>query len=150
MQREANARGEFYTPREVSLILNAVIHATVGRPDSVYDPACGTGSLLAGIDADGYFGQEINPETAALCRGGREREIRKSLAHWLQSVVRLPGNIFLITSISVDLVVMGQGLGKVLFADTSNEFEKRPKQNRVLPERIIGVLSDRREVYLAG
>ncbi|MYB35371.1 MAG: N-6 DNA methylase [Gammaproteobacteria bacterium] len=231
VQKEANARGEFYTPREVPLILNAVIHASIGRPKSVYDPACGAGSLLSGIDAGSYFGQEINPETAALCReqvpdidiavgdtleapghrgrkfhavasnppyslkwdprpddrfpvlaprqradwafvqhslhhlredgiacfilfpgalyrGGREREIRASLAHRLQSVVRLPANIFLRTSISVDLVVMGQNLGKVLFVDASGEFEKCPRQNRVRPEKIIDVLTNRREAYL--
>lgn len=85
-QREASARGEFYTSPGVSAILNAVIHATIGRPESVYDPACGTEDLLTGIEADSYFGQEVNPETAEMCRGtfpGMEVRVGDTLADLL-------------------------------------------------------------------
>ena len=68
--------GEFYTPAEVSELLARL--GTVGktRVNKVYDPACGSGSLLMkarkvlGRDgvALGYFGQEINLTTYNLCR----------------------------------------------------------------------------------
>lgn len=68
--------GEFYTPSEVSELLTRL--GTVGkqRINKVYDPACGSGSLLLkaekilGKDAviNGFFGQEINITTYNLCR----------------------------------------------------------------------------------
>jgi len=68
--------GEFFTPQEVSDLLARV--ATVGKTglNKVYDPACGSGSLLLkfakilGPDKVrlGYFGQEINLTTYNLCR----------------------------------------------------------------------------------
>lgn len=68
--------GEFYTPQEVSELLTRL--ATVGKTEinKVYDPACGSGSLLLkvikilGIDnvRNGFFGQEINITTYNLCR----------------------------------------------------------------------------------
>lgn len=68
--------GEFFTPQEVSSVLARI--ATVGNPkiDKVYDPACGSGSLLlrfARIIGKHnpnlkYYGQEINPTTYNLCR----------------------------------------------------------------------------------
>ncbi|WP_322176358.1 type I restriction-modification system subunit M [Acutalibacter caecimuris] len=68
--------GEFFTPAEVSELLTRL--GTVGktRVNKVYDPACGSGSLLLkaekvlGKDGVqfGYFGQEINITTYNLCR----------------------------------------------------------------------------------
>lgn len=68
--------GEFYTPPEVSELLTRL--GTVGKKkvNKVYDPACGSGSLLLksekilGKDAvtNGFFGQEINITTYNLCR----------------------------------------------------------------------------------
>ena len=68
--------GEFYTPQEVSELLTRL--ATVGKTEvnKVYDPACGSGSLLLkaskilGKDGvrQGYYGQEINITTYNLCR----------------------------------------------------------------------------------
>lgn len=68
--------GEFYTPQEVSELLTRL--GIVGRTDlnKVYDPACGSGSLLLkaaeilGKDRihQGFFGQEINITTFNLCR----------------------------------------------------------------------------------
>ena len=68
--------GEFYTPQEVSELLTKL--ATYGKTavNKVYDPACGSGSLLlkaAKILGKenvrlGFFGQEINLTTYNLCR----------------------------------------------------------------------------------
>ena len=68
--------GEFFTPSDVSELLTRL--GTVGKTEinKVYDPACGSGSLLLkaqsvlGKDAvrQGYFGQEINITTYNLCR----------------------------------------------------------------------------------
>ncbi|MFO0764653.1 MAG: type I restriction-modification system subunit M [Patescibacteria group bacterium] len=68
--------GEFYTPQEVSELLAQI--TTVGKKEvnKVYDPACGSGSLLLkfakvlGKDnvRKGFYGQEINLTTYNLCR----------------------------------------------------------------------------------
>lgn len=68
--------GEYYTPQEVAELLASI--TVVGKTDvnSVYDPACGSGSLLLkfqkilGPDKvrRGYFGQEINLTTYNLAR----------------------------------------------------------------------------------
>lgn len=68
--------GEFFTPADVSELLTRL--GTIGKKEinKVYDPACGSGSLLLkaekvlGRDAvrNGFFGQEINITTYNLCR----------------------------------------------------------------------------------
>jgi type I restriction enzyme M protein len=68
--------GEFFTPQEVSELLACL--ATVGKKEvnKVYDPACGSGSLLLKFAKIlgkenvriGFFGQEINLTTYNLCR----------------------------------------------------------------------------------
>ncbi len=68
--------GEYYTPQEVSELLTRL--ATVGKTmvNKVYDPACGSGSLLLKAAKilgksnvrQGFFGQEINLTTYNLCR----------------------------------------------------------------------------------
>ena len=68
--------GEFFTPQEVSEILVRLTTHDNDKIDSVYDPACGSGSLLMkfqkiiGKDNPNlkYYGQEINPTTYNLCR----------------------------------------------------------------------------------
>lgn len=68
--------GEFFTPQEVSEILVRLATHDNDKIDSVYDPACGSGSLLMkfqkiiGKDNPNlkYYGQEINPTTYNLCR----------------------------------------------------------------------------------
>lgn len=68
--------GEFYTPAEVSYLLALIAAAGRKFVNKVYDPACGSGSLLLkfkeilGIKnvIDGFFGQEINLKTYNLCR----------------------------------------------------------------------------------
>lgn len=68
--------GEFFTPQEVSELLTKL--AIVGKTsvNKVYDPACGSGSLLLksakilGKDnvRNGFYGQEVNLTTYNLCR----------------------------------------------------------------------------------
>ena len=68
--------GEFYTPQEVSKLLTLL--GLVGKTEvnKVYDPACGSGSLLLQVAKilgkdrvrQGFFGQEINITTYNLCR----------------------------------------------------------------------------------
>lgn len=65
--------GEFYTPQQVSSILAQLV--TVGKDQlkSVYDPTCGSGSLLLRVakevkDVSAFYGQEMNPTTYNLCR----------------------------------------------------------------------------------
>jgi type I restriction enzyme M protein len=73
----AGARsGEFYTPHNLSVLMAELLAPEPGS--SIYDPACGTGGLLlaayrltepTGSDSDTLlFGQEINPQTAALAK----------------------------------------------------------------------------------
>lgn len=68
--------GEFFTPGEVSVLLTKL--GTVGKTEinKVYDPCCGSGSLLLKAEKilgkkaihNGFFGQEINVTTYNLCR----------------------------------------------------------------------------------
>lgn len=68
--------GEFFTPQEVSEVLARIASYQNPHIRKVYDPACGSGSLLmkfakyAGDDAKDieFYGQEINPTTYNLCR----------------------------------------------------------------------------------
>lgn len=65
--------GEFYTPREVSTILARIVSTGKDRLKSVYDPTCGSGSLLLRVAREvsqvGHFhGQEMNRTTYNLAR----------------------------------------------------------------------------------
>jgi type I restriction enzyme M protein len=67
------SKGQFYTPAEVSRIIAKVIgaHKAVGRTQTVYDPTCGSGSLLLKVAAQtptgiAIYGQELDNATAAL------------------------------------------------------------------------------------
>lgn len=69
--------GEFFTPQEVSEVLAGLASHNNDNIKMVYDPACGSGSLLLKfkkvVDPDNekelqYYGQEINPTTFNLCR----------------------------------------------------------------------------------
>jgi type I restriction enzyme M protein len=68
--------GEFYTPQEVSELLARLTVVGKTKVNKVYDPACGSGSLLLkfakvlGPDKvrQGFYGQEINLTTYNLCR----------------------------------------------------------------------------------
>jgi len=64
--------GEFYTPSQVSKILAQIVTLNKSKIDSIYDPTCGSGSLL--IRARNYakighfYGQELNRTTYNLAR----------------------------------------------------------------------------------
>lgn len=68
--------GEYFTPQEVSELLARIAVAGKKEVNKVYDPACGSGSLLLKFAKvlgkenvrNGFFGQEINITTYNLCR----------------------------------------------------------------------------------
>ena len=65
--------GEFYTPQQVSTILARLVTVGKGRLKSVYDPTCGSGSLLLRVakevdEVSNFYGQESSPTTYNLCR----------------------------------------------------------------------------------
>ncbi len=68
--------GEFYTPQEVSELLTKLAILDKKEVNKVYDPACGSGSLLLKSAKilgkenvrNGFYGQEINLTTYNLCR----------------------------------------------------------------------------------
>lgn len=64
--------GEFYTPQQVSKILAKIVTTGKKRLKNVYDPTCGSGSLLLRVarevEVDEFFGQELNRTTYNLAR----------------------------------------------------------------------------------
>lgn len=64
--------GEFYTPAQVSRLLAQIVTHDKKRVRSVYDPTCGSGSLLLRLaeftEVADYYGQELNPTTYNLAR----------------------------------------------------------------------------------
>lgn len=68
--------GEFFTPQEVSELLTRLTLVGKTEVNKVYDPACGSGSLLLNFAKilgkdnvrQGFYGQEINITTYNLCR----------------------------------------------------------------------------------
>ena len=68
--------GEFFTPQEVSELLAKITVVGKKEVNKVYDPACGSGSLLLKFAKvlgkenvrQGFYGQEINITTYNLCR----------------------------------------------------------------------------------
>ncbi|NQX83561.1 MAG: type I restriction-modification system subunit M [Mycoplasmataceae bacterium] len=64
--------GEFYTPSEVSKILSKITTLNRDKVESVYDPTCGSGSLLLKVhnetEVSNIYGQELNHTTFNLAR----------------------------------------------------------------------------------
>ncbi|WDI30266.1 type I restriction-modification system subunit M [Hyphococcus flavus] len=65
--------GEFYTPQSVSTILAKLVTTGKTKLKSVYDPTCGSGSLLLRVskevkEVSAYYGQEMNRTTYNLAR----------------------------------------------------------------------------------
>ena len=65
--------GEFYTPQEVSSILAKIVTTGKQKIKSVYDPTCGSGSLLLRVakhvkEVSNFYGQELNRTTHNLAR----------------------------------------------------------------------------------
>lgn len=65
--------GEFYTPQEVSKVLAKIVTTGKTKLKSVYDPTCGSGSLLLRVakeveEVANFYGQELNRTTYNLAR----------------------------------------------------------------------------------
>ncbi len=64
--------GEFYTPQQVSKILAKIVTTGKTKIKSVYDPTCGSGSLLLRVareaDVSEFYGQELTRTTFNLAR----------------------------------------------------------------------------------
>ena len=65
--------GEFYTPQEVSKVLAKLVTTGKSKLRSVYDPTCGSGSLLLRVQREvaevgNFYGQELNRTTYNLAR----------------------------------------------------------------------------------
>lgn len=64
--------GEFYTPQQVSSILAKIVTTGKTRIKNVYDPTCGSGSLLLRVakevEVGDFNGQEMNRTTYNLAR----------------------------------------------------------------------------------
>lgn len=64
--------GEFYTPQEVSKILAKIVASGKNELVNVYDPTCGSGSLLLRVNREArvgkFYGQELNSTTYNLAR----------------------------------------------------------------------------------
>ena len=65
--------GEFYTPQQVSTILSKIVTTRKSKLKSVYDPTCGSGSLLLRVakeveEVSHFYGQEQNRTTYNLAR----------------------------------------------------------------------------------
>ena len=74
--RAGKSGGEFFTPQEVSELLTKITLVGKTEVNKVYDPACGSGSLLLNFTKilgknkvrQGFYGQEVNITTYNLCR----------------------------------------------------------------------------------
>ncbi len=69
------SKGQFYTPSEVSRILSKIlgISKATRQDEAVYDPTCGSGSLLLKVNDEApngltLYGQEKDNATAALAK----------------------------------------------------------------------------------
>lgn len=65
--------GEFYTPQEVSTVLAKIVTTGKTKLKSIYDPTCGSGSLLLRVkkevkEVSNFYGQELNRTTYNLAR----------------------------------------------------------------------------------
>ena len=73
--QSGKSKGQFYTPAEVSLVMARIIgiRAAESQEQTLYDPTCGSGSLLLKAAAEApvgitIYGQEMDNATAALAR----------------------------------------------------------------------------------
>ncbi|MDC0329323.1 type I restriction-modification system subunit M [Nitrosopumilus sp.] len=72
--QSGKSKGQFYTPSEVSTIIAKIIGTggVTRRDQTVYDPTCGSGSLLLKVAHEAssgvtIYGQEIDVATRAMC-----------------------------------------------------------------------------------
>lgn len=95
--------GEFYTPQEVSRILAEIVSIGHQRLRNVYDPTCGSGSLLlraANIgNAVDIYGQEKNPTTYNLARMNMLLHGIRFSNFKIEMVIHLNGMLLVILSL---------------------------------------------------
>lgn len=91
------SKGQFYTPAEVSRILAKVIgvNADTKQTESVYDPTCGSGSLLLKVNDEApngvsLFGQEKENATAALAKMNMVLHDSPSAEIWQDDTIDTP------------------------------------------------------------
>jgi len=92
------SKGQFYTPAEVSRILAKVIGISRQTPQdaTVYDPTCGSGSLLlkasdeAGPKGLTIYGQEMDNATSALARMNMILHDNPTAAIWKGNTLAAP------------------------------------------------------------
>lgn len=69
IRKEFAAKGVFYTDSALANMLKDIITNNIENCDEVYDPTCGSGSLLSVFpDATFKFGQELDPGQAEVAR----------------------------------------------------------------------------------
>lgn len=88
-----------------------------------------------------------------LFRGAKEGKLRQRLIekNYIESIIGLPNNMFMNTSIPVLILVLNKNKNddKVLFVDASNDFEKAGKVNVITKEqrdKLVAVVNSRLEV----
>ncbi|NHA88711.1 type I restriction-modification system subunit M [Helicobacter pylori] len=164
--------GEYFTPQEVSELLAKITLHNQENINKVYDPCCGSGSLLLQFSKvlgdknvlKGYFGQEINLTTyqgtaaivefpGVLYRGGAEKKIREYLVkeNFIDCVIALPENLFFGTNIATCILVLKKNKkdDTTLFIDASKEFVKEGKKNKLKAhnrEKILQTYIERKAI----
>lgn len=64
--------GVYFTPNTLSTLLSKIANSYIDKPKNIYDPTCGTGSLLLEYIKQNsnveVYGQEISPSSYNLCK----------------------------------------------------------------------------------
>lgn len=69
MRKQFQSQGVFYTPSVLAEEMKTIAYEYVSAPRNVYDPTCGTGSLLAVFpDEVKKYGQELDPDELEKCQ----------------------------------------------------------------------------------
>ena len=82
------SKGQFYTPAEVSRVVAKIVGIGPGtrQDQTVYDPTCGSGSLLLKVAAEAprgitIYGQEKDNATWALCEDEHDPPRKRGCRH---------------------------------------------------------------------
>lgn len=126
--------GEFFTPQEVSELLAEIAAFDTRDIKKVYDPACGSGSLLLkfqkihGRKLEGlkFYGQEINPTTYNLCRSNM------FLHHVNYNDFDIQLNDTLLYPMHIDMVKDGKGCFDCIVSNPPYSLKWVGKENPLL------------------
>src|SRR5439155_654854 len=130
------SKGQFYTPAEVSRIMAQVIGigADTHQDQTIYDPTCGSGSLLLKAADDARHG--------VLFRGNKEADIRRNLIQpgLIKGIIGLPANLFYGTGIPACILVIDKENAHartgIFMVDASKGFLKDGNKNRLRAQDI--------------